>query len=171
MANFLQAIIDKVTGHKEDAPPAAGPAVAITPLALSHITITAAAAADSSAQAAKDQADQAEVAAQVAAAPDPAAAQQVAAAVQDAQKQRDADAAAVVDAVVAAADQFEIIKEHTLTYDDTLSGLALHFYGHATPEYWGLIILANKAQIGGAVRDYTPGKVIKIPVLPEELKK
>ena len=74
-------------------------------------------------------------------------------------------------AVADAADQFEVIKEHTLTYDDTLSALALHFYGHATPEYWGLIILANKNTIGDKVKDYTPGKVIKIPKLPDSMKK
>ncbi len=66
--------------------------------------------------------------------------------------------------------KYTIIKEHTLTPDDTLSGLALHFYGHATPPYWQFIIEVNKDTIGSEVKDYTPGKVIKIAELPEELK-
>lgn len=64
-----------------------------------------------------------------------------------------------------------ILKEHTLTPDDTLSALALHFYGHSTPEYWGLIIEANKAELGEDVKNYKPGKKIKIPVLPDSMKK
>ena len=164
MANFWQAIIDKVTGH-QDNPAAASPAAPIAPLDISHIAVAAAVTADPNAAAAKQQADQAEVAS--VASSDP----QLAETAKQAQQERDAQAQSAAEAVTAAADQFEIIKEHTLTYDDTLSGLALHFYGHATPPYWGLIILANKAQIGGAVSDFTPGKVIKIPVLPDSMKK
>jgi len=67
--------------------------------------------------------------------------------------------------------KYTIIKEHTLTPDDTLSGLALHFYGHATPPYWQFIIEVNKDTIGSEVKDYTPGKVIKIAELPEDFLK
>ena len=58
-----------------------------------------------------------------------------------------------------------------MTPDDTLSGLALHFYGHATPSYWQYIIEVNKDTIGSEVKDYTPGKVIKIAELPEDFLK
>ena len=88
---------------------------------------------------------------------------------------RKAAAKVEADKVMAAAEalkpKYTIIKEHTLTPDDTLSGLALHFYGHATPPYWKYIIEVNKDTIGSEVKDYTPGKVIKIAELPEELKK
>lgn len=66
--------------------------------------------------------------------------------------------------------EYTIIKEHTLTPEDTLSALALHFYGHATPDYWKYIIEVNKDTIGDKVSDYTPGKKIKIAELPPELK-
>jgi nucleoid-associated protein YgaU len=82
-----------------------------------------------------------------------------------------ADADRIIAAAAAAKPKYNIIKEHTLTPDDTLSGLALHFYGHATPEYWKYIIEVNIDTIGADVKDYTPGKVIKIAELPPELKK
>jgi len=178
MANFWQAIIDKVTGHNSS-PNAA-------PIDISHVANAAAVAADPKVEVAQREAAQAEAEKQAAAAqpstgtggyepPSQSTAQPTAAPssvdLMAAWQQNKETAATAANEVAAAADQFEIIKEHTLTYDDTLSGLALHFYGHATPEYWGLIILANKNTIGGAVKDYTPGKVIKIPVLPDSMKK
>ena len=168
MANFFQNIIDKITGHTEGSQPAPTP---VAPLDISHVGMAVAVNADASAQAAKDQADKAEVASVTAAAPDPATSQQLALTAVQAQQQRDAQAQDAAQQVAAAAEQFEIIKEHTLTDDDMLGALALHFYGHATPPYWGLIILANKNTIGDKVSDYTPGKVIKIPVLPDSMKK
>ncbi len=77
----------------------------------------------------------------------------------------------ILAAAAAAKPKYTIIKEHTLTPDDTLSGLALHFYGHATPPYWQYIIEVNKDTIGSEVKDYRPGKVVKIAELPPELKK
>lgn len=196
MANFWQAIIDKVTGHTDDdkpsapkpvpsnlynpaassttppasAAPATPPVHTVTPLDISHVAASAAASSDPKVEAAKQAAAKAEADKLMAEAHD-GASRQMAEAALAAQQKRDADAAAAAKAVADAADQFEVIKEHTLTYDDTLSALALHFYGHATPEYWGLIILANKNTIGDKVKDYTPGKVIKIPKLPDSMKK
>jgi len=71
----------------------------------------------------------------------------------------------------AVVEKASILKTHTITPNETLSGLALHFYGHATPEYWNLIIQANKAELGEDVKNYKPGKTIKIPKLPDSMKK
>jgi nucleoid-associated protein YgaU len=183
MANFFQGLIDKITGHGSN-PNTAN-------LDISHVAAAAAATADPRVEVAQREAAEAEAKKQAEAAQQnigtggyepPSQSAPVADASPSPETvasndflnawQEKADAAAAAAKEIAdAADQFEIIKEHTLTYDDTLSGLALHFYGHATPEYWGLIILANKNTIGDKVKDYTPGKVIKIPKLPDEMKK
>ena len=82
------------------------------------------------------------------------------------------DAAAKIKANQAAeAAKAMILEMHTITPNETLSHLALHFYGHATPEYWKLIIDANKAELGEDVKNYKPGKTIKIPKLPDSMKK
>jgi len=62
------------------------------------------------------------------------------------------------------------IGEHTVTADDTLSHIALKFYGHATPPYYKLIYEANKDIIGDNMNIVIPGQVLRIPALPEELK-
>ena len=64
-----------------------------------------------------------------------------------------------------------IIAEHTLTPDESLSHLALKYYGSAYEPYWRVIYEANKELIGDNPGRVRPGMVIKIPVLPEELKK
>ena len=64
-----------------------------------------------------------------------------------------------------------IIAEHTLTPDESLSHLALKYYGSAYEPYWRVIYEANKETIGDNPGRVRPGMVIKIPVLPEELKK
>ena len=62
------------------------------------------------------------------------------------------------------------IAQHTLTADETLSHLALKYYGHATPPYWQLIYEANKAEIGEDPNKVRPGLVVKIPILPDDIK-
>jgi nucleoid-associated protein YgaU len=62
------------------------------------------------------------------------------------------------------------IATHTLTSKETLSHLALEYYGHATPPYWKLIYEANKEVIGDNPNKVRPGLEIKIPELPPELK-
>ena len=170
MPNFFQSIINKITGHKDE--DTNQPASPVAPLDIAHVAQATAAVADPKAAAAVHQSEQEEIKKQVAAAAaTPSAGEQIEQAIADALKKRQEEAAQAAKEIADAADQFEIIKEHTLTDDDTLSALALHFYGHATPEYWGLIILANKNTIGDKVSDYTPRKVIKIPKLPDSMKK
>jgi len=62
------------------------------------------------------------------------------------------------------------IGEHTVTADDTLSHIALKFYGKATPPYYKLIYEANKDIIGDNMNIIVPGQVLQIPALPEDLK-
>lgn len=63
------------------------------------------------------------------------------------------------------------ITEHTVTNDDTLSGIALKYYKHATEPYWRFIYETNKAVIGDNPGILRPGIVLKIFNLPESLKK
>ncbi len=62
------------------------------------------------------------------------------------------------------------IDTYTVTADDTLSHIALRFYGKATPPYYTLIYEANKDVIGENMNIIVPGQVLRIPALPEELK-
>ena len=70
----------------------------------------------------------------------------------------------------AAAAAPKIITEHTLTSEETLSHLALKYYGHATKPYWMVIYEANKDVIGDNPNRVKRGLVLKIPELPPELK-
>jgi nucleoid-associated protein YgaU len=65
----------------------------------------------------------------------------------------------------------KVLKMHTIAPGETLSHLALKYYGYATPEYWKLIIEANKAELGEDIKNYGPGKTIIIPILPDSMKK
>lgn len=65
----------------------------------------------------------------------------------------------------------KVIAEHTVESGDTLGSLALKYYGHATPDYWQLIYQANKAVIGDNPNVVKRGIVLKIPELPQNLKK
>ena len=65
----------------------------------------------------------------------------------------------------------KIIAEHTFKSDESLSHLALKYYGHATQPYWMVIYEANKAAIGDNPNRVKVGTVLKIPELPAELKK
>lgn len=62
------------------------------------------------------------------------------------------------------------IAEHTVASGETLSHIALKYYGHATPPYYTLIYEANKEIIGDNMNVVVPGQVLIIPVLPENLK-
>jgi nucleoid-associated protein YgaU len=70
-----------------------------------------------------------------------------------------------------AAAQQQIVAEHKLTDTETLSHLALKYYGSAAEVYWRVIYEANKALIGPNPAAVKPGMVIKVPVLPDALKK
>ncbi len=60
----------------------------------------------------------------------------------------------------------EYIAEHTMKADETLSHLALKYYGSAVREKWMVIYEANKAAIGDDPNHVKPGTVLKIPKLP-----
>jgi nucleoid-associated protein YgaU len=84
----------------------------------------------------------------------------------EAVKGRELQEAAALEAAKA-----QIIATHTLTADETLSHLSLKYYGHATEPYWRIIYEANKDVIGANPNKVRPGLEIKIPVLPEDMKK
>jgi nucleoid-associated protein YgaU len=64
----------------------------------------------------------------------------------------------------------QILTTHKLASGETLSGLALKYYGNATKPYWTLIANANLALVGENGRKGQPGMVLKIPVLPSDMK-
>jgi len=64
----------------------------------------------------------------------------------------------------------KIIAKHTLTADQTLSHVALKYYGSAYKPYWMVIYNANKEIIGDNPAHVREGMVLDIPELPEELK-
>ena len=66
----------------------------------------------------------------------------------------------------------KIIATHTVTDKDTLSHVSLKYYGNATRPYWMVIFEANKDVLGDEPPGkFYPGVEVKIPELPEELKK
>ncbi len=81
-----------------------------------------------------------------------------------------AAAAAAAAAATAATPKFTAEYE-VKGWDETLSHVALKYYGHATRPYWELIYEANKAVVGDNPNIIKPGMLLKIPELPEELKK
>ncbi len=64
----------------------------------------------------------------------------------------------------------KFIGSHTMAADETLSHLSLKYYGHATEPYWRLIYEANKDEIGPNPNKVRPGTVLKIPVVPDDMK-
>jgi len=62
--------------------------------------------------------------------------------------------------------QQKYIAEHTVAADETLSHIALKYYGSAVKEKWMLIYEANKATIGDDPNRLARGLVLKIPELP-----
>lgn len=63
------------------------------------------------------------------------------------------------------APKVEYIAEHTMKADETLSHLALKYYGSAVREKWMVIYEANKTVIGDDPNHVRPGTVLKIPKL------
>ncbi len=59
------------------------------------------------------------------------------------------------------------VAEHTVAADETLSHIALKYYGSAVKDKWMLIYEANKAVIGDDPGRIRPGQVLKIPELPK----
>jgi len=76
------------------------------------------------------------------------------------------------DAAAVQASMKKFIGEHEVKgWDETLSHVALKFYGNATRPYWELIYEENKAVIGDNPNVIKPGMVLKIPELPADMKK
>ncbi|MEL7626028.1 MAG: LysM peptidoglycan-binding domain-containing protein [Anaerolineaceae bacterium] len=67
-------------------------------------------------------------------------------------------------------DKVAYIENYTVQSADTLSHIAMRYYGKATPAYYTLIYEHNKDVIGGNMNLIKPGQVLRIPVLPEDLK-
>jgi nucleoid-associated protein YgaU len=66
----------------------------------------------------------------------------------------------------------QFMAEYTVQgWDETLSHVALKYYGNATRPYFLIIYEANKDVIGDNMNIIKPGMKLKIPVLPDELKK
>jgi nucleoid-associated protein YgaU len=59
------------------------------------------------------------------------------------------------------------IAEHKVVEGDTLSGIALKYYGSAVKAKWQVIELANKALLDQHKGVLLPGMVLKIPELPK----
>jgi nucleoid-associated protein YgaU len=64
----------------------------------------------------------------------------------------------------------EYLAQHTIAADETLSHIALKYYGHATRDYWMVIYEANKSTIGDNPGIVRPGMELNIPELPANLK-
>lgn len=56
----------------------------------------------------------------------------------------------------------KVIAEHTVTEDDTLSGISLKYYGSAAKKWYMYIYETNKAVIGDSPNIIRPGIVLKI---------
>ena len=61
----------------------------------------------------------------------------------------------------------KFMAEHTVKADETLSHIALKYYGSAVKDKWMIIYEANKAVIGDDPGRIRPGQVLKIPELPK----
>lgn len=61
-------------------------------------------------------------------------------------------------------------KTHVVQAGETLSHIALNYYGKATPPYYELIYKYNRDVIGDNINIIVPGQKLVIPELPEELK-
>ena len=59
-----------------------------------------------------------------------------------------------------------LLAEHTVAPDETLSHIALKYYGSAVKDKWMVIYEANRDLIGENPNTLRPGLVLKIPKLP-----
>ena len=64
----------------------------------------------------------------------------------------------------------QVIAQHTLTADETLSHLSLRYYGSATKPFWMVIYEANRETIGENPNHVHAGMQLNIPELPKELR-
>ncbi len=66
------------------------------------------------------------------------------------------------------AEPTKFIATHTVQPNETLSDLALKYYGSASREKWMIIYEANKGVIGDNPGLLKPGWVLKIPAETQE---
>jgi nucleoid-associated protein YgaU len=83
----------------------------------------------------------------------------------EAREKQEAEVRAKREAEVAAAAAAKYITEHTVVSGDTLSGLALKYYGSMDRDKWMLIYEENKHIIGDNPNLIRVGQVFKIPKL------
>lgn len=170
--NLFDKVIDAVTDRDEKA---AAEAARIEAAAKAETEarqkIAAKAAADTASAKAKAEAEARAAAAVKAKAEADAAAKAKAAADALAQAQAAAKAKAEAEAQAAAKAAWEALPRHVLAAEETLSHIALKYYGHATEPYWRLIYEANKETIGPNPSHVHAGLKLVIPNLPAELKK
>ena len=62
------------------------------------------------------------------------------------------------------------LSEHIVVAGETLSAIALKYYGKATPPYYQHIYKHNREVIGENINLIIPGQKLVIPELPEDLK-
>jgi nucleoid-associated protein YgaU len=149
--NILDQAIDALTNRDELAAAAAAKAKAEADARLKAAAdANAASVAAANAKAAAD----AKAKADADAARMKAAADENAASVAAANAKAAADAKAKADA---------ILTTHTVVAGETLSGIALKYYGHATPEYWNKIQAANKALLDEHKGNIIAGQKLIIP--------
>jgi len=174
--NLFDKIVDAVTDRDEKA---AAEAARIESAAKAETEarqkIAAKAAADAAAAKAKAEteakaaADAAAKAAAEAQAKAKAASDALAQAQAAAKAKAEAEAKAKAEAEAKAA--WEALPRHVLGAEETLSHIALKYYGHATEPYWRLIYEANKDVIGDNPSHVRAGLKLVIPTLPADLKK
>lgn len=149
--NILDSAIDLLTNRDEKA------AAAAAAKAKAEADAKAKAEADAKAKAAADAKAKIDADAKAKAIADAAYAA-AAKAKSDAEAKAAADAKAKADA---------ILTTHEVHAGETLSGIALKYYGHATPEYWNKIKEANKAMIDEHKGNIIAGQKLIIPKIPK----
>lgn len=144
--SFLDKAIDMVSNRDEKA-------------AAEEANLKAAAANEAAARAQAEKAAAEKTAAEAQTKVKAMEAQAAVEANQKAVEARNADIKKMLDAQKAA----EVLTTHTVVAGETLSGIALKYYHHATPEYWNKIIAANKALLDEHKGMIIAGQQLKIP--------
>lgn len=68
---------------------------------------------------------------------------------------------------MAARSRQEYVGQHTVAPGDSLSAIAVKYYGAGAGANWNIIYAANKEKIGDDPNLIHPGLVLNIPKLPE----